>query len=75
MDARSLNLGFLLVLVLQLSPSMAEECIEDVGWILGCSKGTCKFNCWIEGLTKKAKVRDVWCSDMHNCHCLICSDK
>ncbi|KAF2918023.1 hypothetical protein DAI22_08g026400 [Oryza sativa Japonica Group] len=88
MEATSLDLRFILVLVLLLNPTFAgarvdphraqvvhttqEDCIIDIGWVVFCTKRFCKFSCWGEGLIKKGKVRDYWCSDFHGCNCLIC---
>uniref|UniRef100_I1QFJ2 Knottin scorpion toxin-like domain-containing protein n=1 Tax=Oryza glaberrima TaxID=4538 RepID=I1QFJ2_ORYGL len=72
MEATSLDLRFILVLVLLLNPTFAEDCIIDIGWVVFCTKRLCKFSCWGEGLIKKGKVRDYWCSDFHGCNCLIC---
>uniref|UniRef100_A0A0E0M6N4 Knottin scorpion toxin-like domain-containing protein n=1 Tax=Oryza punctata TaxID=4537 RepID=A0A0E0M6N4_ORYPU len=80
MEARSLNLCFLLVFVLLLSPAPSavafspEDCLDDIGWILFCTKQTCKFSCWTSrGVNKGRKMRDYWCSNSNTCHCVFCT--
>uniref|UniRef100_J3N1W4 Uncharacterized protein n=1 Tax=Oryza brachyantha TaxID=4533 RepID=J3N1W4_ORYBR len=66
MDAKYWNLCFLLMLLLLLDPTLAEdECRDHVGWELLCIDRTCKFSCSFEAIVRRGRLQDSWNSS--NC--------
>ncbi|KAG8043038.1 hypothetical protein GUJ93_ZPchr0012g18900 [Zizania palustris] len=76
MDARSRTLCLVLVHVLLLNPSLAEQVCTEIngGWIILCTDLTCRFDCYLFALKQTGKLNNFWCNGWHKCRCLFCTD-
>ncbi|KAJ1264450.1 hypothetical protein BS78_08G002200, partial [Paspalum vaginatum] len=78
LDARYVVLCFLLVLIVNGDPTLAETCREFVKPHEFCFSAYCKANCWIEGkATDGSYVKAYHCEGnifQSVCVCLLCKN-